>query len=274
MVADKDMPLGRKTDYTRPYDPQLLFAVPRSDSRRELACALDPWPWYGEDRWQAWELGWLRPDGVPRVAVGEFRVPADSPALIESKSLKLYLNSLNNEHIESETALCRILERDLSEKTGADVAVELSSVDAAESTLARPPGARLIDGSAEVVFPEEDPLSRLSEPGADTVTEGLCSHLLRSLCPVTGQPDWGTLMVDYQGPRIHHGALLGYIIGFREARDFHEHCVERIFHDLYQWLEPEKLTVAAWYTRRGGLDINPWRSTEPDRAPSLRLRRQ
>lgn len=269
-----DMPLGRHTSYPDAYDPELLFAVPRADNRRELGLDRKGWPWYGEDRWQAWEISWLRPDGVPRVAIGEFRVPADSPCLIESKSLKLYLNSLNNRVFPTRSDLIRTLESDLSEKAGSLVSARLYSVDEAQEAQARPLEATLIDDAVGVVLPEDEPLTHLAEDGGDRVRERFCSHLLRSLCPVTGQPDWGTLLIEHDGPPLNKGALLGYIIGFRDRRDFHEHCVERIFTDIQQHLRPQRLTVGAWYTRRGGLDINPWRSTDAGSAPSVRLRRQ
>ena len=268
------MPLGRATNYPETYDPGLLYAVPRADNRRELGLGQGDWPWYGEDRWQAWELSWLRPDGVPRVAVGEFRVPADSPCLIESKSFKLYLNSLNNCVFPTRTELIRTLETDLSERAGALVSARLFAVDESVQAEARPGEAELIDDTGGVVLPTDEPLNRLAAQGGDWVRERLCSHLLRSLCPVTGQPDWGTVLIEYEGPRINRGALLGYIIGFRGQRDFHEHCVERIFTDVRRHLQPGRLSVGAWYTRRGGLDINPWRSTDGGSAPSVRLRRQ
>ena len=273
-MTHDDMPLGRNSIYPERYDPELLFPVPRADNRQVLGLGQDGWPWYGEDRWQAWEISWLRPDGVPRVGVGEFRVPADSPCLIESKSLKLYLNSLNNCVFPTRTELIRTLETDLSEKAGSLVSARLFGVDESVQAHARPGEAELIDDAGGVVLPGDEPLNQLAEQGNDWVRERLCSHLLRSLCPVTGQPDWGTLLIEYEGPRVNRGALLGYIIGFRDQRDFHEHCVERIFTDLRAHLQPGRLSVGAWYTRRGGLDINPWRSTDAGSAPAIRLRRQ
>lgn len=273
-MTQDDMPLGQATTYPQSYDRELLFPVPRADNRRELGLGQDGWPWYGEDRWQAWEMSWLRPDGVPRVAVGEFRVPADSPFLIESKSFKLYLNSLNNCVFPTQVELIRTLETDLAEKAGALVSARLFPVEEARQAQARPLDAALIDDAGGVILPGDGPFSHLVEEGAERVRERLCSHLLRSLCPVTGQPDWGTLLIEYEGPRINRGALLGYIIGFRDQRDFHEHCVERIFTDLQQHLQPGRLSVGAWYTRRGGLDINPWRSTDSASAPAVRLCRQ
>lgn len=272
-MTHEEMPLGRATSYPESYDPELLYPVPRAENRRSLGLGQGEWPWYGEDRWQAWEISWLRPDGVPRVAVAEFRVPADSPCLIESKSLKLYLNSLNNRVFPTRNELVRTLEADLSERAGSLVSARLFSVEEARQAQPRPLDASLIDDASSVVLPADNPLARLV-PQGEQVRERLCSHLLRSLCPVTGQPDWATVLIEYHGPRISRGALLGYIIGFRDQRDFHEHCVERIFTDLRQHAQPQRLTVGAWYTRRGGLDINPWRSTDAGSAPSIRLLRQ
>ncbi|MEQ6884805.1 NADPH-dependent 7-cyano-7-deazaguanine reductase QueF [Salicola sp. Rm-C-2C1-2] len=266
-------PLGRTSDYPERYDPSLLYPVPRADARHSLGLA-DGWPWHGEDRWQAWELSWLRPDGVPRVATAEFRVPAHSPNLVESKSLKLYLNSLNGTPFENADLVRATVEQDLSGAACADVSVVLADVDAQASVVARPEGAHLIDDVEGVIMPGAQPLASLRSLEGDVVTETLCSHLLRSLCPVTGQPDWATLMVHYTGARLRPEALLGYIIGYRDARGFHEACVERIFMDLEKALNPERLSVGAFYTRRGGLDINPWRSTHQGDAPPLRLLRQ
>ncbi|MGM0434247.1 MAG: NADPH-dependent 7-cyano-7-deazaguanine reductase QueF [Pseudomonadota bacterium] len=268
-----DAPLGRTSACPEHYDPGVLYPVARAQARQALGLG-DGWPWHGEDRWQAWELSWLRPDGVPRVATAEFRVPADSPNLIESKSLKLYLNSFNSTAFEGVESVRATMERDLSETAGAAVSVVLGDVDADAGLVARPEGAHLIDEVEGVIMPDEGPLGSLRSLEGDVVTETLCSHLLRSLCPVTGQPDWATLVVHYTGARIRPEALLGYVISYREARDFHEACVERIFTDLRSTLTPERLSVGAFYTRRGGLDINPWRSTHQGGAPAPRLLRQ
>lgn len=266
-------PLGQASAYPERYDPDLLYPIARAEARQSQGLA-DGWPWQGEDRWQAWELSWLRPDGVPRVATGEFRVPAHSPNLIESKSLKLYLNSLNGTVFENASVVRATIERDLSERAGAAVSVALGDVDADAGVVARPEGAQLIDDADGVIMPGNDPLASLCSPESGAVTEILCTHLLRSLCPVTGQPDWATLMIDYTGARMEPAALLGYVIGYREAQDFHEACVERIFMDLQRAIRPERLSVGAFYTRRGGLDINPWRTTHDGDAPALRLLRQ
>ncbi len=268
-----DAPLGRSSGYPEHYDPRLLYPVARAQAREPLGLA-EGWPWQGEDRWQAWELSWLRPDGVPQVATAEFRVPAHSPKLVESKSLKLYLNSLNGTVFEGAEAVRATIAGDLSGATGAEVSVVLGDVDADAGLVARPEGAHLIDGVNDVIMPDDNPLASLRSLDGDVVTETLCTHLLRSLCPVTGQPDWATLMVHYTGARIEPGALLGYVIGYRNKRDFHEACVERIFTDLRQAVSPERLSVGAFYTRRGGLDINPWRSTQAEGSAGPRLIRQ
>lgn len=266
-------PLGKSSDYPDHYAPDLLFPVPRDDNRRRIALDDGRWPWFGEDLWQAWELSWLRPSGVPEVAWGEFRLPAASPSLIESKSLKLYLNSLNQEVFSSHEQVSETIQRDLSSACGAQVTVELFSIDRGMTAVGRPDGAVLIDDETvdSVVY---DYCPDVLRAGETVVTESLCSHLLKSNCPVTGQPDWGTLQVDYTGPAIDRAALLKYVVGFRQKQDFHEHCVETVFTDLMQACQPQRLTVSARYTRRGGLDINPWRSTETGEAPRLRLVRQ
>lgn len=186
------------------------------------------------------------------------RVPAAGgiPSLIESKSLKLYLNSLNQEVFSSHDQVQETIQRDLSSACGAQVSVTLFSVDRSMTAAGRPEGAVLIDDEpVEEVGYAYCPEVLLA--GGDTVSESLCSHLLKSNCPVTGQPDWGTLQVDYTGPTIDRAALLRYVVGFRQKQDFHEHCVETVFTDLMAACKPEQLTVSARYTRRGGLDINP-----------------
>ncbi|GAA3586470.1 NADPH-dependent 7-cyano-7-deazaguanine reductase QueF [Marinobacter xestospongiae] len=266
-------PLGKSSEYPDQYTPDLLFPVPRDDNRRRLGLDDGRWPWFGEDLWQAWEISWLRPSGVPAVAWAEFRVPAASPSLIESKSWKLYLNSLNQTVFSSPERVKAVVEKDLSSACGATVHMTLHSVDDDGEAIGRPAGFESIDDEAvEVAAYEYQP--ELLHAGGDVVTEKLCSHLLKSNCPVTGQPDWGTLTIEYTGPAIDRPSLLQYVVGFRQKQDFHEHCVETVFMDLMERCQPEKLTVCARYTRRGGLDINPWRSTEPGAVPSLRLVRQ
>ncbi|WP_166263736.1 NADPH-dependent 7-cyano-7-deazaguanine reductase QueF [Marinobacter caseinilyticus] len=269
-----DAPLGKTSDYPDRYSPELLFPVPRDDNRRRIGLEDGRWPWFGEDLWQAWELSWLRPNGVPAVAWAEIRVPAASAALIESKSLKLYLNSLNQATFSSVDQLMEVIEGDLSSASGAAVRVTLHSVDQTSEALGRPEGYVLIDDEPVDSVSYQYCPEALAAKGGSVVTERLCSHLLKSNCPVTGQPDWGTLLVEYTGPKVEHSGLLKYVVGFRQQQDFHEHCVETIFTDIMTQCRPDQLTVCARYTRRGGLDINPWRSTSAGEAPSGRLIRQ
>lgn len=268
-----EAPLGKTSDYPDRYSPELLFPVPRDDNRRRIGLDDGRWPWFGEDVWQAWELSWLRPGGVPAVAWGEIRVPAASVALIESKSLKLYLNSLNQTVFSSTDQVQATIEQDLSSASGSAIRVRLYDVDQTMAVTGRPAGFELVDDiGLEDVGYEYCP--EVLRAAGGQVSEKLCSHLLKSNCPVTGQPDWGSLLVEYTGPAIDRASLLRYVVGFRQQQDFHEHCVETVFTDIWRQCQPETLTVSARYTRRGGLDINPWRSTTVGEAPSLRLVRQ
>ncbi|OEY67346.1 NADPH-dependent 7-cyano-7-deazaguanine reductase QueF [Marinobacter sp. X15-166B] len=272
MALDK-APLGKHSEYPDKYSPDLLFPVPRDDNRRRIALADGRWPWFGEDLWQAWEISWLQPNGVPAVVWGVIRVPAASASLIESKSLKLYLNSLNQTVFSTTDQVRELISRDLSSLVGAAVTVDLYSVDEAVAAVGRPEGYQLIDGEP-VTSVDYQYRPELLQATGPRVTEQLCSHLLKSNCPVTGQPDWGSLLIEYTGPQIARPQLLQYVVGFRQQQDFHEHCVETVFTDIMARCQPEQLTVCARYTRRGGLDINPWRSTQPGSAPLVRLVRQ
>lgn len=268
-----DAPLGKSSDYPGRYSPGLLFPVPRDDNRRRIGLADGRWSWFGEDVWQAWEVSWLRPSGIPAVAWAEIRVPCASASLIESKSLKLYLNSLNQEVFSSADRVCEVIEQDLSSASGAAVRVTLFDVDESHRIVGRPEGFGLIDNHMVEDIDYEYCPERLHASGP-RVTEKLCSHLLKSNCPVTGQPDWGSLLVEYTGSAMAWDGLLAYVVGFRQQQDFHEHCVETVFTDIMRQCQPEHLTVCARYTRRGGLDINPWRSTDTGEAPRIRLLRQ
>lgn len=268
----KETPLGQQSRYPERYSPELLYPVPRVDNRKRLGLG-GSWPWVGEDRWQAFELSWLAPNGIPRVAIGEIRIPAQSTNIIESKSLKLYCNSLNQAVFEGERAVADLMAEDLSRIAEAAVTVTLSSVDAPVELQGRPPGFELLDDLSPAVQRYEKDPALLKATGS-VKAQQLCSHLLKSNCPVTGQPDWGSLFISMVGPEIDREGLLAYIVGYRNTQDFHEHCVESVFVDLMHALEPQELTVIAQYTRRGGLDINPWRSTEPGVAPRWRLARQ
>lgn len=212
---------------------------------------------------------------MPQVAIAEFEVPCDSPRLVESKSLKLYLNSCNQTVFAGPGAVREQLAADLSAAAGAPVGVRLYSLSGyGRRGLASPPG--LCIDAAEVAAPPQEPSPEcLRTLSGAAVSEVLHSDLLKTNCPVTGQPDWATLVVAYRGPPIDRAALLAYVVSLRRHSDFHEHCVERIFADLWQRVRPEQLLVAARYTRRGGIEINPWRSSRPEATcPVGRLPRQ
>lgn len=268
-------PLGKTSEYVSSYTPSLLFPISRTAKWAELGLSAETLPYRGVDIWNCYELSWLTPAGKPVVAIGEFSIPADSPNIIESKSFKLYLNSLNQSAFDSREALRAVLEKDLSAAAGAPVGVRLRSLDeVAEEGIGRLPG-RCIDELDIAVDGYEQPRPELLRCDAGRIVEEqLYSHLLKSNCPVIGQPDWGTLVVDYRGPALDPASLLAYLVSFRQHQDFHEQCVERIFLDLQRLLQPQALSVYARYVRRGGLDINPYRSLAEVAPDNRRLVRQ
>jgi 7-cyano-7-deazaguanine reductase len=250
--------LGKETEYRRFYDPSLLCPLARAEGRQTLRIGHDL-PFHGVDIWHNYEASWLNTRGKPEVAIVQLTVPAHSPYLIESKSLKLYFNSLNFKRFDTADDFIGLVRQDLSKAAGAAVDLVLLPVHQAYQL-------NLLDGVCldELdIACDEYLLSeyhlRCREHGKPA-SETLFSHLLRSNCPVTSQPDWGSICIKYQGQAIDHEGLLRYLVSFREHNDFHEQCVERIFTDIMLQCRPEKLTVQAYYTRRGGLDINPFRS--------------
>jgi 7-cyano-7-deazaguanine reductase len=256
-----DTLLGQPVDYAGSYDPSRLQAIPRAPQRDALGLS-DPLPFLGVDIWNAYELGWLDARGKPRVALAEFRVPASSPHLIESKSFKLYLNGYMQTRVPDTDTLRQQLAADLSAVAGAPVSVVLGTPTSKQSALIENLEGELIDDLPIEIHDYGPPNPALlhADPGA-VVEEFLVSHLLKSNCPVTGQPDWASLQIHYCGPRIGRDGLLRYLVSYREHAEFHEHCVERIFVDLMDACAPSRLSVYARYTRRGGLDINPFRAT-------------
>lgn len=266
------MLLGRHTPVLEQYCPAILYPISRADGRRALGLP-EPLPFGGADLWHAYELSWLDASGKPAVRVGRFEVPAASPNMIESKSFKLYLNSLNSTRFSSEEELRHTIMTDISAVAGAPVALELLPLGHPALAGAMPAG----DCIDDVDFgpgPGEPAADLLEIQGVNRVEERLYSHLLRSLCPVTGQPDWATLLVHYHGPQIERSSLLRYIVSYREHREFHEQCVERVFNDIRNRCEPDLLQVQAFYTRRGGLDISPFRSSDASARPLPRMARQ
>ncbi|PUA46308.1 NADPH-dependent 7-cyano-7-deazaguanine reductase QueF [Pseudomonas protegens] len=273
--AAEHSPLGKSSEYVSTYTPSLLFPIPRAAKWAELGLSADTLPYKGVDFWNCFELSWLLPSGKPVVAIGEFSIPADSPNIIESKSFKLYLNSLNQTPFVDRAALEATLREDLSAAAGKPVAVRIRSLGEVEAEgVVALPGV-CIDDLDISVDSYEHPRSELLRCDASRVVEeSVHSHLLKSNCPVTSQPDWGSVVVEYRGAALDHASLLAYLVSFRQHSDFHEQCVERIFLDLQRLLKPEKLTVYARYVRRGGLDINPYRSTETADFANQRLVRQ
>ena len=273
--AAEHSPLGKSSEYIATYTPSLLFPIPRAAKWAELGLSAETLPYVGVDFWNCFELSWLLPSGKPVVAIGEFSIPADSPNIIESKSFKLYLNSLNQTPFVDTASLEAVLRADLSAAAGKPVGVRvrhLSEVQA-EGVVALP--GVCIDDLEISVSDYAHPRPELLRCDASRVVEeAVHSHLLKSNCPVTSQPDWGSVVVEYRGAALDHASLLAYLVSFRQHSDFHEQCVERIFLDLQRLLKPEKLTVYARYVRRGGLDINPYRSTEELQFQNLRLARQ
>lgn len=252
-----DSLLGREVAYPSQYQPDLLFPIPRAQARAQLGLRNDALPFHGHDRWHGYELGWLDANGKPKMATATFHVPFDSPNLIESKSFKLYLNSLNAHRLPDQAALLALLRNDLSASAGAPVAVELGlpPLDTTDTAV------NLDDQQISIDSYGPPDASLLQADAGRPVAEVLRSDLLKSNCPVTGQPDWATVSVQYRGPAIDHAGLLRYLVSFRDHAEFHEQCVERIFVDVMARCAPRSLSVEARYTRRGGLDINPWRAT-------------
>jgi 7-cyano-7-deazaguanine reductase len=265
--------LGRAVDYDARYDPHLLCPIPRAGGRAELGIVGAP-PFHGWDIWNAYELSWLDAGGKPQVAIGEFRIQASSPNIVESKSFKLYLNSLNQQRFATVADVRVALQRDLAACVGADPVVRLYLPDDWDSFSPSQPQGECLDDIALSVDRYTPAPELLTADAGQVVTRRCFSRLLRSRCPVTGQPDWGAVMIEYTGPAIDPVGLLAYIISFRQHQDFHEHCVERMFVDIAARCRPARLSVYARYLRRGGLDINPYRCSAEQEPPNQRLFQQ
>ncbi len=278
-------PLGKSSEYPEKYDPSLLFPIARQIGRDYLS--IQPHPtWVGEDIWRAFEVSWLNQKGKPQIAILTFTIPANSSHIIESKSFKLYLNSFNQEKMEW-AELHHRLETDLSHAAGAQISIQREEAATPLAPTTSSPSlptlnAISIDNLDVECSVYEPTASLLKADSSRIVKETLISELLKSNCPVTSQPDWGTVVISYEGPAIDHAALLQYIVSFRGHNGFHEQCVEQIYCDILQRCKPHSLEVHARYTRRGGLDINPRRaspnftpdSTNADYSQRIRTPRQ
>ena len=284
MNSPQQSQLGKPTPYVDEYDASLLFPIAREDKRVEIGIH-GVAPFFGADMWTAFELSWLNPRGKPQVAIGHFTVPCETRNIIESKSLKLYLNSFNNTKFASADEVKARLRTDLSEAVWRDPASTIAPASIGVTLISteqfdQEPVHELdglsldrldIDCSRYTPAPELLTVT----PDEAPVSEVFTSNLLKSNCLVTGQPDWGSVQISYTGDQIEQGGLLQYLVSFRNHNEFHEQCVERIFMDIWTRCKPMKLAVYARYTRRGGLDINPYRTSYPAALPkNIRMARQ
>lgn len=234
-----------------------------------------PAPFVGEDVWTGYELSWLSPAGVPRVGALRLRVDAASPRMVESKSMKIYLNGFAQTRFDFREAVSQTLERDLTKAVGAPVALDVLNLEDLDPAVGVLPGECLdgLDVAADV-YDRDPTLLSLADPAGEPVEEALHTHLFRSLCPVTGQPDWASVLIRYRGSAMDRGSLLRYLVSFRCHQAFHENTVERMFLDLKDRCGCERLLVAGYFLRRGGLDINPYRADPGEAWPAMRLVRQ
>jgi 7-cyano-7-deazaguanine reductase len=273
--------LGKASAYVDHYDPSLLYPLPRAAKRQEIGIT-GRIPFLGADLWTAFELSWLNPRGKPQVAIAHITIPAESTHIVESKSFKLYLNSFNQSVFESADAVRDRIRADISaaiwhgEAVLGSAGVRLVLPEAFDrEPVHELDGVNLDRLDVECTHYQPAPELLRAALHEQPVTETLVSHLLKSNCLVTGQPDWGSVQIRYTGPQIDQEGLLRYLVSFREHNEFHEQCVERIYMDILTRCQPTKLSVYARYTRRGGLDINPWRTSHPQQPPAnIRTARQ
>lgn len=266
--------LGKKSEYESHYNPNKLFPIPRKVKRDEIGVPM-PLPFFGYDTWNHYEVSWLNQKGKPQVGMAEITYSSDSPNIIESKSMKLYFNSLNNTHFENSDAVKKTLIQDISARVEADVTVVLMPLSFYRQRhvgYQHGVGENIDDIDVEIDCYTVS-AEFLTTENIDT-EETLCSDLLKSNCLVTHQPDWASVKITYKGKKINRAGLLKYIISFRNHSEFHEQCIERIFMDIHRQCQPERLTVYGRYTRRGGLDINPVRSSFPVPFENIRDIRQ
>ena len=277
-VMLNELALGKATEYQSSYNPELLQAIPRALNREELSI-VDQQPFVGKDIWHAYELSWLNSKGKPQVALARFIINANSSNIIESKSFKLYLNSFNQTQFESVEQVGSTLKKDLAVALDAEIYIELFSPDNIQALPVKPLPGQCLD-NLDIKIDNFDLNPKLlhcdGQPTIDQeISETVHSHLLKSNCLITNQPDWASIVIGYSGKKINHESLLRYLISFRQHNEFHEQCVERIFMDILSQCRPTELFVHAMYTRRGGIDINPYRTTQSEyEVPLHRINRQ
>ena len=263
-----ELPLGKPTRYPETYDEGLLYPVERAPQRRALG--IEALPFAGFDRWTAWEVAWLDGAGRPRAAIAQFDVPCTSPRIVESKSVKLWLASLYNERFASVDAVRDVLSVALDRATGAAVAMRIDLAGSWAHYARHETDATAIDDALPVERPDA-PNADLLRAHGGAVRESLVARTFRSVCPVTGQPDHASVTLTYHGSRIDHASLAAYLYGYRRHPGFHEDCAERMFIDVWRRCAPARLAVDASFTRRGGIDIRPFRTSDPDfAAPEIR----
>jgi len=267
-------PLGQAVSYSESYTPSLLFPIARQEKRDELGLTSSNLPFKGADIWNAYELSWLNSKGLPQVGMAEFIFPDNSPNIIESKSFKLYLNSLNQSKFDDVKDLQAVMQHDLSKVVAEDISVSVYGVGSGRENQIQAFDAECIDHQDLTIDQYDYEPGLLKLKTSELISENLCSHLLKSNCLITNQPDWASVLIQYKGQKICHASLLKYLVSFRTHNEFHEQCVERIYCDILKYCQPQELTVYARYTRRGGLDINPWRSNCLTSMGNIRLVRQ
>ena len=267
--------LGKSSSYADQYDASLLFPMPRADKRHEIG-VVDSVPFFGADMWTVYELSWLNLRGKPQVALAHITVPCESPHIVESKSFKLYLNSFSNTRFSDARDVRERIRADISAATGSGIGIKTIGPELFDrEPVHEMDGLNLDRLDVECLHYTPAPELLFAEFDEPPVTETLTSNLLKSNCLVTGQPDWGSVQIRYSGPAINQEGLLQYLVSYRNHNEFHEQCVERIFMDIWSRCKPIKLSVYARYTRRGGLDINPFRTSHPQQLPpNVRTARQ
>lgn len=272
-MSDKIFVLGEQTPAPTSYSPEVLFPIPRAVGRASIDSNISQLPMFGVDVWHIYELSWLNADGVPQVFVGRLSVPCESTFITESKSLKLYLNSLNLTRFNSVEEARNVIQSDVSKVVNLPVNLDVLEVDdplMAGSAL----DGDCLDRHGDVVGAVKPAKEILRTQDDREVERTWYTHKLRSLCPVTAQPDWASVQVRWCGPNIDERTLLQYLLSFHTHQEYHEQCLERIYCDLWSTFTPRSLAVQAFYTRRGGIDITPFRASDPSVLPRSRMPRQ